>query len=132
LFSLATSTAIPPDYSRKGGQAKNATLHGLARSEHGVDVGKSVVFIVLFERTPFGLVTPTEVGIQPDFLSYTNLDTTEVMSVDLGIPSNQNFTSTTVSVTLYLNHYETPQWVYFGIGVVLSSLAVIPIFKSRK
>jgi hypothetical protein len=89
-------------------------------------------FIILFERTPFGMVTPTEVGIYPDFLSYTNLDTTEVMSVDIGIPSNQNVTSTTVSVTLNLNHYETPQWAYFGIGVVLCSLAMIPIFKSKK
>jgi hypothetical protein len=90
-------------------------------------------FIILFEKAyvPFALVTPTEVGIYPDSLSYTNLDATEVISIDIGIPSNQNVTSTTVSVTLNLNHYETPQWVYFGIGVVLCSLAMTPIFKSN-
>jgi hypothetical protein len=41
-------------------------------------------------------------------------------------------TSNTIPVTTALNHYERPQWVYFGAGVVLSSLAVIPIFKSKK
>jgi len=35
-------------------------------------------------------------------------------------------------VTTTLNHYERPQWFYLGVGMVLSSLAVIPIFKSIK
>jgi hypothetical protein len=30
------------------------------------------------------------------------------------------------------DHYGRPQWVYFGIGVVLASLAVIPVLKSKK
>jgi hypothetical protein len=91
-----------------------------------------VVDIILFEREPFALVTPTIVSFQiAGFLSYTNLGTTRVMSVYLGIPSNQHLTSTTVSVTTTLNHYETPQWGYFGIGIVFSSLAIIPIFKSN-
>jgi hypothetical protein len=49
--------------------------------------------------------------------------------VDLAFENAQNVT---VPVTTQLHHYETPQWVYFGIGVVLSSLAMIPIFKSKK
>jgi hypothetical protein len=44
----------------------------------------------------------------------------------------QNIQNVTLSTTMTLNHYETPQWIYFGAGVVLSSLAVIPIFKSKK
>jgi 4-amino-4-deoxy-L-arabinose transferase-like glycosyltransferase len=38
----------------------------------------------------------------------------------------------TISTTTEVHHYERPQWVYFGIGVVLSSLALVPIFKLRK
>jgi hypothetical protein len=34
------------------------------------------------------------------------------------------------TTTLY--HNERPQWFYFSIGVALSSLAVIPIFESKK
>jgi hypothetical protein len=37
-----------------------------------------------------------------------------------------------IPITTTLHHYETPQWGDFGIGIVLSSLAVIPIFKSKK
>jgi hypothetical protein len=57
------------------------------------------------------------------------------VSVIMTLPSNANLSAyspsiETVIVTLY--HYETPQWAYFGIGIVLCSLAMIPIFKSKK
>jgi hypothetical protein len=37
-----------------------------------------------------------------------------------------------VPVTITVYHYEPPQWVLFGGGVVLSSLALVSIFKSKK
>jgi hypothetical protein len=53
----------------------------------------------------------------------------------LTVPTTENLTSIqtkTVSVTTTLNHYERPHWILFGIGVVLSSLALVPIIKSKK
>lgn len=44
----------------------------------------------------------------------------------------QNTQNATLLVTTQFHHYEPPQWNYFGIGVVLSLLSVIPIFKSKK
>ena len=64
-------------------------------------------------------------------LTHTDLDDIEFCGLVLAVPTNQSKTNTTVTVTFTLNHYETPQWVYFGFGVVLSLLAVIPIFKSK-
>jgi len=45
---------------------------------------------------------------------------------------SQNIQNVTLSTTTTLNHYETPQWIYLGVGIVLSSLAAIPILKSKK
>ena len=87
--------------------------------------------ILLFEYGAGGLNSP-EIASFGAVVSYTNFGPPEVMIVDLGIPSNQNLTSTTASLTLNLDHYETPQWVYFGGGIVLCSLAMIPIFKSKR
>jgi hypothetical protein len=42
----------------------------------------------------------------------------------------QNTQNVTLSGTTMLNHYETPQWGYFGIGVALSSLAVVSTVES--
>jgi len=64
-------------------------------------------------------------------LAYKSPSDYEWASIYLAIPSNQSTTNTTVTVTFTFNHYEMPQWVYFGVGVVLSSLAVISIFKSN-
>jgi hypothetical protein len=44
----------------------------------------------------------------------------------------QNIQNVTLSTTMTLNHYETPHWGFFGAGVFLSSLALVPIYKSRK
>jgi len=45
---MSISTAIP-DYSRKGGQAKNATLHGLELFWHVMDVRKTICGKVIAE-----------------------------------------------------------------------------------
>ena len=69
------------------------------------------------------------------FAAFRNSEDWRLVRIYLVIPTTENLTSIlgkTFSVTTTLNHYETPQWVAFGIGVVLSSLAVIPIFKSKK
>jgi hypothetical protein len=44
----------------------------------------------------------------------------------------QNTQNATLSVTIEFHHYEPPQWNYFSIGVALSLLSVIPIFKAKK
>jgi hypothetical protein len=53
----------------------------------------------------------------------------ESFDIRLAFENRQN---ATITVTTQLNHYETPQWVYFGVGILFSSLAMIPIFKSKK
>jgi hypothetical protein len=55
-------------------------------------------------------------------LTYTSPSDYEWAGIYLAIPSNQSTTNTTVAVSFTFNHYETPQWGYFGVGVVLSSL----------
>jgi hypothetical protein len=65
-------------------------------------------------------------------LTYTSPSDYESAVIYLAIPSNQTTTNATVTVTFTFNHYEKPQWVIFGIGVALSLLAAIPIFKSKK
>lgn len=69
------------------------------------------------EREPLTFTTPSSL------LVYVNI-------VSQNILVSQNVQN--VIVTTQLNHYETPQWAFFGVGVVLSSLAMIPIFKSKK
>jgi hypothetical protein len=61
---------------------------------------------------------------------YTNKQPSEII-VQVCLIA-QNTQNVTFSSTTTLNHYEAPQWGYFAIGVVLSSLAVIIIFKSKK
>jgi hypothetical protein len=59
-----------------------------------------------------------------DFKNYSPdqiLIGTRIMAQD---PNNVLHYTTTI------NHYERPQWVYFGIGVLLSSLAMFLILKS--
>jgi len=61
-----------------------------------------------------------------DFTNKANFETT--IQVYLFSQNTDNI----IPIITTLNHYERPQWVYFGVGVVLSLLAVIPIFKSKK
>lgn len=108
------------------------------------------------------LVIPHSIDLQPDdFLNvsyapnlakgnvYIKLDETPTLCISEGQLSFKNYylydirvwvylvtsngpQNVTISATTQLTHYERPQWVYFGIGVVLCSLAMIPIFKSKK
>ena len=79
-------------------------------------------------------VLDSEMGI----VEYENHQSNEFVGVYLAIPAwniPNNVTvlnTAAVPITITLGHYETLHWVYFDIGVVLASLAVIPIFKSKK
>lgn len=86
------------------------------------NLAKGSVYIKLEE-------TPT-VCISEDWLGFKNYYPYDIGAWVYLVTSNAQ--NVTISTTTQLTHYETPQWVYFGIGVVLSSLAVIPIFKSKK
>lgn len=83
--------------------------------------------IVLWERE---LTNDTLLTYASTFVSYKNEQPNEILVVVYLYA--QNVQNVTLSTTTTLNHYETPQWGCFGAGVVLSSLAVIPIFKSKK
>jgi len=83
--------------------------------------------IALWEK---GLYNDTLLDIGFNFAYYKNEQPNEIL-VDVVLVA-QIVQNVTVPTTTTLNHYETPQWVYFGVGIVLSSLAVIPIFKSKK
>jgi len=48
-----------------------------------------------------------------------------------GYVASQN-PNNTISVETTLHHYERPQWVLFGIGVVTASLAPLAVFKSKR
>jgi len=83
--------------------------------------------IVLWQR---GLANDIVLTIAYDSIYYKN-EQPNVILVYV-VPAAQERQNVTVPITMTLNHYETPQWALFGVGVVLSSLAVIPIFKSKK
>jgi hypothetical protein len=86
------------------------------------NLAKGNVYIKLEE-------TPT-VCISEDWLGFKNYYPYDIGAwVYLATSNAQNVT---ISTTTEVHHYERPQWVYFGVGVVLSSLALVPIFKSRK
>jgi len=94
--------------------------------------GTLKILVVLFSEPP--LVNPVLASsgypYREGFVYYrNNMATNGFVGVYL---IAQNVQNVTLSSTTTLSHYGTPQWVYFGIGVVLSSLAVIPIFKSKK
>jgi len=92
------------------------------RVSYAPNLAKGNVYIQLEE-------TPT-VCISEDWLGFKNYYPYDIGAwVYLATSNAQNVT---ISTTTQLTHYERPQWVYFGVGVVLSSLAVIPIFKSKK
>jgi hypothetical protein len=86
------------------------------------------VYIALFENPPSNT---TLLNYGTGLVSYTSHQNNLVFVVlYLAIPVNQNIQNVTLSTTTTLNHYQPPHWVYFGIGVVLSSLAVVSIVKS--
>jgi DNA-binding transcriptional ArsR family regulator len=40
--------------------------------------------------------------------------------------------SQTYFITMTLHHYETVKWPFFGVGVVLASLGLVTVFKSKR
>ena len=46
--------------------------------------------------------------------------------------ASKNVQNATVSVTTELHHYERPNWILFGFGVVTTSLGVVAIYESRR
>jgi hypothetical protein len=101
----------------------------LTVSFHNVYAWNGTIYIVLV-RPPLGVYVNDVVAYSP----YGALDFTNKADFEITIQVylvSQN-TNNTISITTTLNHYERPQWVFFGIGVGLSSLGVIPIFKSKK
>jgi hypothetical protein len=91
-------------------------------------IPNETVYIVLFDTVPG---KATLLNYSTGLVSYTNHQNNVSIYPYLLIPENQNNHTATVSIIKTLHHYETPQWVYFSIGIVLSSLALIPIFKSN-
>jgi len=93
------------------------------------------VWIVLWDVSLDRPILLTNSGYGSSVVFQNSQQDWRLVRIYLVIPTTENLTSIlgkTVSVTTTLNHYERPQWVSFGIGVVLSSLALIPIFKSKK
>jgi hypothetical protein len=95
--------------------------------------------IVLIGITPNGTETKLAVSSLPFYLSFYNgsfinyknypSDDFDFADVYLVTSNTQNVT---ISLTTELDHYETPQWALFGIGIVFSLSAMISIFKSKK
>lgn len=92
-----------------------------------------IVYIMLAENMPTATILvyyPNLNHTAPGWLGFKNYQSYNIhVSVLLATPNAQNVT---ISTTTILHHYQIPQWVYLGIGVVLLSLAVIPISKSKK
>jgi hypothetical protein len=86
------------------------------------NLAKGSVYIKLEE-------TPT-VCVSEDWLGFKNYYPYDIGARVYLVASNAQ--NVTISTTTEVHHYERPQWVYFGIGIVLLSLALVPIFKSRK
>jgi hypothetical protein len=87
----------------------------------------NIVLVGLNNNT---VLAPSGYPFSHGFVYYKNEQPNELV-VDVYLIA-QKIQNVTVSSTTTLNHYETPQWVCFSVGVVLSSLALIPIFKSKK
>jgi hypothetical protein len=86
--------------------------------------------IVLVRNIYANVLTSSGYPSTDAFVNYRNEQTSEIV-VNVFLIS-QNMQNVMLPITMILSHYETPQWVIFGIGIVLASLAVIPILKSKK
>jgi len=64
-------------------------------------------------------------------LGYNNQVDTSSINVEAAFIA-QNPQNLTIPTTIQLRHYQRPQWVYFGFGVFLNSLAVIEIARSKR
>ena len=94
--------------------------------------------IVLIGITPNGTETKLAYSSLPFYLSFYNgsfINYKNYPSYDFDFADvylvTSNTQNVTISLTTELDHYETPQWALFGIGIVFSLSAMISIFKSK-
>ena len=79
-------------------------------------------------------------GTSSNIVSFTNLQPYIIIAIYITVPFDGNVTnlwnsisaSGSISVNVTLDHYSEPNWIYFGIGVVIASLSLIAVFKSKK
>jgi hypothetical protein len=90
---------------------------------------KGAIQIVLLSPDNYSVILASS---DNGFLSFTNQQPAFLSLSFLVCLIVQYIQNATLTITTELNHYETPHWIYFGTGMVLSSLAVIAIFKSKK
>jgi len=80
-----------------------------------------------YDMTTFPYISYSESG----FIDFrNNLPTEAFVTVFVGSAS-QNMTFSLPTTTI-LHHYETPNWLFFGVSVVLASLGLITVFKSKR
>jgi len=85
------------------------------------------VYIVLWHYTSHPTVLKYTSSWSFGFLDYKASEQT-LVKIYLASQNPDNAIPTRV----VLHHYERPQWVLFGIGVVTASLAPIAVFKSKR
>jgi len=79
-------------------------------------------------------VTPTNIALayssesENGFLDFTNALPTEIW----GDVTLFNGISETYFITMTLHHYETTKWLFFSVGIVLASLGLVAVFKSKR
>ena len=80
-----------------------------------------------YNLTTFRYISHSESG----FIDFRNdLPTETFVGVFLG--SDLRNMTFSLPTTTTLHHYETPNWLFFGVGVVLASLGLVAVFKSKK
>jgi hypothetical protein len=80
-----------------------------------------------YNMTTFPYTSRSESG----FIDFrNNLPTGTFVRVFLG--SNSRNMTFSLPTTTTLHHYETPNWLLFGAGVVLASSGLVAVFKSKK
>jgi hypothetical protein len=90
-------------------------------------VGLTLESYTDYDMTTFPYIFHSESG----FIDFRNdLPTEAFVSVSLS-SNSQNMTFSLPTPTT-LHHYETPNWLFFGVGVVLASLGLVAVFKSKK
>jgi hypothetical protein len=110
----------------------------LVECEYGTNLGSS--HIIFFGASEGEVIVAKSGGISANILSFTSLQPYDVIGIYITVPfdgnvthlSNSLSTSGNASVIVTLDHYSTPNWIYFGVGIVTASLSLIAVFTSRK
>jgi hypothetical protein len=80
-----------------------------------------------YDMTTFPYISHSESG----FIDFRNDLPTETF-VSVFLASNSQNMTFSLPTTTTLHHYETPNWLFFGAGVVLASLGLVAVFKSKE